>query len=307
MNKLLVICGPTGVGKTAVGLKIAKKFQGEILSADSRQVYRGMDIITGKDVPKNARIWLLDLVEPTAEFNVAQYSRVAWVEIKNIWQRGKLPILVGGTGLYIKAIVDGIETISIPRNEELRRLYGNKSAAELFEILAVLEATRAAKMNISDKKNPRRLLRAIEIAQFKGRVASMNRFIEAKPDVLLVGLTAPREKLYKRIDRRVGERLAAGAEEEIKRLIKMGVLWDSQAMTGIGYRQWREYFTGKAEKDEVTGKWKVAERQYARRQLIWFKRDKRIHWFDVDKARWEEKLEKLVKNWYSRAANVKDN
>lgn len=324
MKKLLIVCGPTGTGKTSLAFSLAPKFNGELVSADSRQVYRGMDIGTGKDLPVDSkwqivngkwdgrklgywetpegiRIWLLDLVEPDKDFSVAHWYRAAQVILERLWREDKLPILVGGTGFYIKAMVDGIQTIAVPRNTALRAKYEGKTAEELFDILAQLDPIRAARMNVSDRKNPRRLLRAIEIVQFKGQTQRvlMNQFIETKHDVLFVGLTAPREKLYKRIDQRVEERLKQGVEGEIKRLINMGVPWDSQAMTGLGYRQWREYFEGKADESQVIKNWKRVEREYARRQLTWFKQDKRIKWFDISEKNWQGKVESKVRAWYS--------
>lgn len=322
MKKLLIVCGPTGTGKTSLAFSLAKKFNGELVSADSRQVYRGMDIGTGKDLPVDSkwqivngkwdgrklgywetpegiRIWLLDLVEPHEDFSVAHWYRAAQVILERLWREDKLSILVGGTGLYIKAMVDGIQTIAVPRNTALRAKYEGKTADELFEILAQLDAVRAAKLNISDRNNPRRLIRAIEIAQFRGEAVSMNRFIKAKPDTLFIGLTAPLTQLFKRIDKRVGERVRRGAQTEIKRLFTKGVPWDSQAMTGLGYRQWREYFEGKADESQVIKNWKRVEREYARRQLTWFKQDKRIKWFDISEKNWQEKVESKVRAWYS--------
>lgn len=319
MNKLLVICGPTAVGKTPLGTRLTKKFKGEILSADSRQVYRGMDIVTGKELPEGSkykggklgywetpggvRIWLLDLVEPTQEFSVAHWYQAAQTVLERLWKEGKLPILIGGTGLYIKAIVDGIDTISVPRNLTLRRLYSEKTPEELFDILAQLDSVRAAKMNVSDRQNPRRLIRAIEIAQFMAgaRPDLTKRFSKTKFDILFVGLTAPRRKLDERIDQRVDARVEGGAEEETERLVKKGVSWDRQAMSGLGYRQWEPFFKGEAKKEQIIERWKTAERQYARRQLAWFERDKRIIWFDTTKKGWEAKVEKRVKNWYDKA------
>ncbi|MEM2145784.1 MAG: tRNA (adenosine(37)-N6)-dimethylallyltransferase MiaA [Candidatus Jordarchaeaceae archaeon] len=339
MRKLLVICGPTATGKTFLALYLAKVFNGEIVSADSRQVYKGMDIGTGKDIPKNlkikklknfnlakyylvegVRVWGYDLVGPKEEFSVAQYVEIARKIIKNILSRGKLPILVGGTGLYIKGVVDGIPTSLVPKNKKLRESLEKKEAEELFEILAGIDPNKAASMNLSDRRNPRRLIRAIEVASHKSKLnerpestqstTSMIRIIDAgNTDILFVGLTAPREFLYKRIDKRVRERLRLGLEQEIEKLLRQGVSWDSQAMQSLGYKQWRVYFDRPADsevlkRNEETERkraieaWKLVEKQYAKRQMTWFRKDKRIEWFDVGKTGWRKDVEKIVRKWY---------
>lgn len=323
MRKLLVICGPTATGKSSLALHLAKQLNGELVSADSRQVYKGMDIGTGKDLPRGfefrisnlgfkdggvgyytdgeTRIWGYDLVGPKEEFSVGQYVKVASRIIEDIRARGKLPILVGGTGLYIKGMVDGIPTASIPQDKRLRKSMEDKRVRELFEILAQLDPIRAAGMNASDKKNPRRLIRAIEIAQWqlKRKGKEKQRPLISKDGVLFVGLTAPRLELCKRIEKRVDKRLKRGIEEEIKNLTKMGVSWDDQSMGSLGYNQWKSYFEGEKTKKEMLGGWKKEECRYAKRQMTWFKRDRRINWFDVTKGSWETGVEKLVKRWYS--------
>lgn len=171
MRKLLVICGPTSAGKTTLALALAKKLGGEIVSADSRQVYRGMNIGTGKDLPKNAkmkkwlfakhgfyevagvRIWGYDLVDPRHDFSVAQYLKIAHGMIDEIAKRGNLPILVGGTGLYIKGVIDGIPTAEVPKNDLLREALGKRTTDELYETLANLDAMKAGSMNSSDRKS----------------------------------------------------------------------------------------------------------------------------------------------------------
>src|SRR3989338_7231362 len=161
MNKLFVVWGPTATGKTELALNLAKKFSGVLGSADSRQGYRQMDIGTGKDKHKTGNILGYDLVSPRDEFSVAAYVKFARRAVRQIWRQKKLPILVGGTGFYIKGVVDGIGTSSVPRNLNLRKSLEKKSAEELFEILSAEDPIKAASMNQSDSKNPRRLIRAI--------------------------------------------------------------------------------------------------------------------------------------------------
>jgi len=301
IKSLLVICGPTATGKTSLALKLVRKLNGEIISADSRQIYKGFDIGTGKDlpqIPKWVKVWGYDLVGPKEEFSVSKYIAFAQKALAGIWSKGKLPILVGGTGLYIKAVVDGIPTAFIPKNFELRENLKDKSTDELFESLAQLDSVRAASMNASDKKNPRRLVRAIEIAQWRLSGVEPKRKVVKPDSVLFIGLNAPREKLFKVIGERVEKRLREGLVGEVKDLLKSGVSWEDQAMTSLGYRQWRGYFEEKETLPEATKNWLREEQKYAKRQFAWFKRDKRIHWFDITEREFNENVEKLVKKWY---------
>ncbi|MDO8551288.1 MAG: tRNA (adenosine(37)-N6)-dimethylallyltransferase MiaA [bacterium] len=315
-NKILIIVGPTASGKTGLGLLLAKKYNGEIVSADSRQVYKEIDISTGKDIEggkwitkKGEKghwevggmpIWLLDVVNPSYSFSVADYHDLAHGIIKNIWRREKLPIVVGGTGLYIKAMLDGIDTLGVPPNPKLREAYENKTAKELLDILFHLDSKTAENMNRDDRQNKRRLIRKIEILQSGVIAKKKKEFVNLDP--FLIGLTAPMEVLYQKIDNRIDSWVKGGAEKEIKKLIGMGYSWELPAISAIGYRQWKPYFEGKVKAEEVVKRWKFDEHGYARRQLTWFKRDKRIKWFDISKRKWENKVEKLFSKWYHKDA-----
>jgi tRNA dimethylallyltransferase len=319
-NKLLVICGPTSTGKTTLAIELAKKFNGELISADSRQVYKGMDIGTGKDIPKGtkiklpwfqkygyyevggAKIWGYDLADPRHEFNVAQYIKFAGRIISDIVKRGKVPILVGGTGLYIKAVVDGIATASIPKNNLLRKNLEKATAEELFEKLAQMDSFKAGQMNASDKKNPRRLIRAIEVAMWKINNGQKEKEIAKKKkdfEVLMIGLTAPEKFISARISSRVARRVEAGIKKEVQDLLKKHVTWEMPSMSSMGYRQWKDYFDGKRSEAEVIRDWEGEENKYIKRQMVWFKKDKRIHWFDITEAKYPENVEKSVEKWYS--------
>lgn len=296
MNKLLIICGPTATGKTSLAAKLAKKYNGEIISADSRQVYRGMDIGTGKDRPQGVTVWGYDLVDPNEDFSVAQYQKFARNKISQIWQRGKLPILVGGTGFYIKAVVDGIGSMHIPPDPVLREKLQHKSAFELFDILVQKDPEKAKRMNQSDKNNPRRLVRAIETAVFGQKV---NYGEEIEFDSLFIGLGCESVELKKRIKKRVKERIKKGMEEEVVSLLRKGVNWQSQALNTLGYRLWRSFFKGDISLDELEKLWVREERQYAKRQITWFKKETRIKWFNITHRNYEKEVEKLVEKWYS--------
>jgi tRNA dimethylallyltransferase len=340
MNKLLVICGPTATGKTKLALHLAKALtsdkkgsglKGELVSADSRQVYKGLDIGTGKDIPRNAKfklpvgkrgsklggyyqigeskIWGYDLMGPKQEFSVAQYVKITDEIIKDIWFRNKLPILVGGTGLYIKAIVDGIPTISIPKNMRLRKSLEGKKRTELFEMLAQIGPMKAAAMNYSDKRNPRRLVRAIEVAQWKLKNKLEKDDSRKRFSTLIIGLKAEKRVLSEKINKRVKARVKEGLEKEIEELLKKGVTWEHQSMDSLGYKQWKAYFERhsarevsaperKKDRDGVMKKWEKEENRYSKKQMTWFRRDKRIKWFDTESSEWQKSVVKLAKEWY---------
>lgn len=322
MKKLLVICGPTATGKTNLAIYLAKKFNGEIISADSRQVYRGLNIGTGKDLPRGAKlkflwikklgyyeiggvkVWGYDLADPRHGFSVSQYLKFAERIIADITKRGKLPILVGGTGLYIKGVIDGIPTAEIPKNNRLRESLESKTSSELFEMLAQIDSLKAAEMNTSDKKNPRRLIRAIEIATWKTNHSGKESCVEKEKvryDILQVGLTADEKYLSDKIERRVSERFKERLKNEIAGLLKEHVGWGMQSMSSMGYGQWQDFFEGRRSEKDVIKIWENEEKKYIRRQLVWFKKDKRIRWFDITDQNYSKDVEKTVEKWHNKA------
>lgn len=305
------------MGKTSLAISLAKKFGGEIVSADSRQVYRGMDIGTGKDLPKGikihypwfgkygfyevdgVKIWGYDLADPRREFSVAQYIKIAHHLIDDIAKRKKVPILVGGSGLYIRGVVDGIATAAIPPSENLRKNLEGRSVDELYEKLSEMDSLKAASLNSSDRRNPRRLIRAIEIAQYQltKKDIPVHHAIGDTFDVLFVGLSMPPSLLNKKIEERIEDRIKNGVKEEVRKLLRMGVNWEDQSMNALGYGVWRDNFEGGVDEEHVISQWKRDEDRYAKRQITWFKKDKRINWFDTTQPAYAESVENLVKKW----------
>jgi len=276
-QKLVVIVGATASGKSDLAVLLAKKYNGEVVSADSRQVYRHMDIGTGKvpleemgGIPHH----LLDVADPNEQYSVAQYQKDARRAIADIHARGKLPILVGGTGLYIQAIVDGIALPDVAPNHILRTQLQKLSVEKLFKQLEALDPVRAANI---DAKNPRRLIRAIEIAEALGNVPPAT--TDERYDTLLIGIRVEKESLDQRIARRFDAMLKKGLIKEIKNLNEVhGVSWERIRTFGLECTWVADFLAGTISK-EVLREGAVRDTiAYAKRQMTWFKRDSRVHW-----------------------------
>jgi tRNA dimethylallyltransferase len=271
MDKLLIICGPTATGKTAIAAALAKKFNGELISADSRQVYRGMDLVTGKDRP-NVPIWLYDVVNPDEEFSVSHWVKLAKNAISDIQKRNKLPIVVGGTGLYIHALLNPLETIDVPRDSKLRVHLSAFSKEQLQQKLQTIAPSVWQQLNFSDRNNPRRLTRKIEIAQSTTVIHKEHQIF----NYLFIGLTAPLPVLDERIDRRFAQRVQQGMNEEIHILTKKYTL-DLPSMSAIG----------------------LNEHAYARRQMTWFKKMPSVDWVDITEPDYQDAVAEKVTRWYT--------
>lgn len=309
-SKILVICGPTATGKTSLGIRLAKNFNGEIVSADSRQVYKHMDIGTGKEWDEVVKIWGYDLAEPNEKYNVSEYFKTAKSIISDIWQRNKLPIIVGGTGLYIKSIIDGIPTVDIPKNENLRKSIEDLSVEEMYEKLATLDASKAASLNSSDRTNPRRLVRAIEVAVWnvenetqKQKIVKRENVLDDNVDVLIVGLVADHDVLLDNIEQRVEKRMEQGFIDEVEELLKMGISWKEQSMNSLGYKESEAFFKNGQTYEDFINLWIRNEMKYVKRQLTWFKKDKRVKWFNIKTSDFPKNVENLVNKWYSSYIN----
>jgi len=299
MNRLVIVCGPTGVGKTAVAVTLAKKFNGELISADSRQVYRGMDIGTGKDVAslQGVPIWMYDIVNPDEQFNVRAYQKKANEYIEDIRKRNKLPIVVGGTGLYIQSLVETVPSMGVVPDMKLRKTLNTYSIEKLQELVQKDYQEVWKKLNTSDRNNPQRLIRKIELGRAGVPLVKPSLVIQ---DVCWIGLTALFPYLYSRIDNRVEKRIKHGVVDEVRQLKMKGYGWDLPSMSALGYREWKDYVEGNAIIEDVIQKWKYDEHGYARRQMTWFKRNKSIQWFDMSKAGYLENIERVFQTWYTR-------
>ncbi|MEK7152094.1 MAG: tRNA (adenosine(37)-N6)-dimethylallyltransferase MiaA, partial [Patescibacteria group bacterium] len=283
--KLLVILGPTASGKSDLAILLAKKFDGEVVSADSRQVYKGLDIGTGKITKREMRgipHHLLDVAHPRNIFTVTKWQRLAEKAIADIVRRGKLPIVVGGTGFYIQAIVDDINVPEVKPNKALRAQLEQKTAALLFTMLKKLDPRRAQAI---DAKNPRRLIRALEIARELGSVPPLGVRRPTRYDVLQIGIATDDKVLKEKIRKRLVTRIKTGMVTEAERVHKEGLSWKRMEELGLEYRSLARYLQEKITKKQMAEELTQAIWQYAKRQRTWFKKDKRIQWFPLQQKK----------------------
>lgn len=301
-NKILVILGPTASGKTELAVKLALKFNGEIISGDSRQVYKGMDIGTGKDlkefsISKKIKIpyHLIDVASPKSGFDLARYQKMAFRAIDDILQRGKLPILAGGSGLYLQAVIDNYKLSEVKKDLALRKELEKLTAAVLFNKLKNLAPKLAAKLNQSDKNNKRRLIRYLEILT-KGQSFKSRRG-RRKYEALLIGVKVSKPLLKRNILKRLLERLKEqNMIGEVENLHNRDLSWKKLESFGLEYKFIALYLQGRMEYDELIEKLNLAIYQFAKRQLAWFKRwekqGAKINWLKDSR-----KIEKLIKEF----------
>ncbi|MFA6533837.1 MAG: tRNA (adenosine(37)-N6)-dimethylallyltransferase MiaA [Patescibacteria group bacterium] len=321
-NKIIVILGPTATGKTAVGVKLARKFQGEIISADSRQVYRGMDVGTGKDKDsykviklKSYKVipyHLIDVVSPKTEFNVAKYQKLAYAAIEDILGREKTPIIVGGTGLYIDAVVEGYELAQVqsskfktPQYSSMRgtsargkqKIRKDLNKLSLKQLLARLKKVDLVTYKIIDRQNRRRVQRAMEIYYETGRPKSAGLKKQKPPyQFLKIGINYQREVLAGRIERRLKERLEKeGLVAEVKRLHRQGLSWRRLESFGLEYAWVSQYLQGKIDYETMFISLNKAIRDFSKRQMTWFKRDRAVVW-EADYGKIEKRVGNFLKS-----------
>ena len=278
MKKLIVILGPTASGKTQLALKLAKKFNGEIVSADSRQVYKGLDIGTAK-IKKQEMMGivhhLLSIVSPKRRYNVALYQKAAYRAILSILKRKHVPILVGGSPQYIYSVIDGWILPKVASSKKIRKQLEKLSIRDLFLKLKKLDPVRAKNI---EQKNKRRLIRALEIILSTGKPVPLLKKNPLPYPVLFLGIKRTKEQIKKRIKKRFLLMLKQGFLNEIKKLKKEKLSWKKIESFGLEYREGAQYLQGKISKKEMIEKSIKATEDFARRQMVWFKKDQRICW-----------------------------
>lgn len=281
MKKVLIVAGPTASGKSALAVELAKKYNGEIISCDSMQIYKYLDVGTAKIKPEEMQgVWhhMLDVIMPGEEFSAWEYSVAAKELIENITARGKLPVVVGGTGLYIESVIYPLN-FSVNKDADVRarlqRELDEYGAEKLHERLKSLDPVDAEKIH---PNNTKRLIRALEIIELSGGVKNKEELRTPQYDVCLITLEIPREELYKRIDERVERMFMCGLEQEVRDLLDKGLVTkDSQSMQAIGYKEFFPYFEGLRTLSEVKDEIKQNTRRYAKRQMSWLRRYKFAH------------------------------
>ena len=297
--KVIVIVGPTASGKTAISIELAKKINGEIVSADSMQIYKKMDIGTAKpteEEKENIKHYMIDIIEPNEAFNVAKYKEMAQKAIDEIISKGKTPIVIGGTGLYINTLINGIEFKEIETDKTYREQLEKEAKENGIDIVykKLQEIDPEAAKNI-DKNNIRRVIRALEIYKLTGKTKTQldkESIKEVQYDYKIFGMLWEREELYDRINKRIDIMIENGLIDEVKELTPKYKI-SNTAMQGIGYKEVIEYLENKISIEDMKEKLKMETRRYAKRQITWFKKDKRITWISPKNK--EECVNQIIK------------
>ena len=301
-HKVIVICGPTASGKTALSIELAKKIDGEIVSCDSMQIYEDMDIGTAKPTPEEMqgiKHYLIGYVSPEQRYSVADYKKDAKKAIKEIIEKGKMPIIVGGTGLYLDSLIYEIEYQEIIFDEDYRnqleKEVEEKGLSVLYEKAKAIDAEAVKKISATDKK---RILRILEIYHATGKTKTEqeieSRKKEVEYDYKVFGLDWDRQKLYDRINKRVDMMIEQGLIEEVKQILKKYDTFPT-AMQGLGYKEVVDYLEGNLTKEEMIEKIKMETRRYAKRQLTWFRKNKQTIWLNAEDST-EKNIDKICQS-----------
>jgi tRNA dimethylallyltransferase len=306
VRPILVIVGPTAVGKTGLAIRVAKQVDGEIISADSMQVYKGLDIGTAKPTEAERQgvpHHLLDVVAVDQEFSVADYQLMVEDILMDLAKRGKTPILTGGTGLYIRAVLEGFVFDSQGKDDDLRARLQEVAESQgniaLHRRLAVVDPDTAKRLHPNDR---RRVIRALEIYHTTGQPLSQHldaqKQLEPRHQAVKFGLACNRPRLYQRIDARVDQMIEAGLLDEVKNLLEQGLAEGATAMQALGYKELVGYLRGEYDLAEAIRLLKRDTRRYAKRQLTWFRRDEEIIWLDLDKLTIEDATDKIATTYW---------
>ena len=309
LPKALAIVGPTAVGKTAIGMQVAKELNGEIISVDARQLYRGMNVGTAKPSKEELRSvphHLIDIANPGEYFSAGIYAEMAHEVISNISSRGKLPIIVGGSGLYFRALVDGLFS-GESRSEEVRKSISdgikNSGVKAAYERLLKIDAEYAKLISPNDEM---RISRALEVYEITGKTLSES-FAEQNDEpllnIMIFGLRIERKLLVSRIEERVEKMIASGLVEEVKQLLDAGHRENMQKIPTIGYNEVIEFLDGEIDEAEMMSAIKINSRRYAKRQMTWFNKDKRINWIDMDSVK--NAAEVVIAAWRDGSSEMK--
>ena len=307
-NTIIAVAGPTAVGKTKFSILLAEAFDGEIISCDSMQLYRFMDIGSAKPTPQEqarARHHLVDVIDPREEFSVARYQKMAKDAIKDVLSRGKTPIISGGTGLYLNSLLYEMDFSTVPQDDAYRRELMEKAEREgacaLHEKLAELDAEAAAKIH---PNNTKKIIRALErLKEGEGRIRQFSDIKEETGDynAILIGLTRNRAELYDRINRRVELLMEEGLLDEVKALAAMGLTRDSISMKGIGYKELMSHLQGEYTLEEAIDRIRKNTRHYAKKQLTWFRRYDKITWYNISDFNGDDAAAEEIITWLRKS------
>jgi tRNA dimethylallyltransferase len=313
MNRALVVLGPTSSGKTDLALALAKKFPAEIICCDSRQVYKGLDVGTGKLPSQNSeivvrkqdgywemdgiKVWMLDVANPQKRYDVSEYVKEAEKVLLKIQRAKKLPIIVAGTGLYLKALIKGLPNLSIPFDLGLRLELEKLNLSNLQQRLKEISISKWNNLNNSERNNPRRLVRIIELLTLKPKKVLIKE--KKSIQVLKIGLSLPKEILDKRIDERVVKRISQGMLQEADTLVENGLSLKRFRELGLEYGVLADFLERKIDKNRFVKNLQTKIHQYAKRQMTWFKKDSEIIWFDALDKNLFSKVEMLTRDWYN--------
>lgn len=302
MEKIIIIVGPTGVGKTSLSIELAKRFQSEIISGDSMQVYKEMTIGTAKVTPEEAQgipHHMVDSFSYRDDFNVKVFQQEARKIINQMNEEGKLPIICGGTGLYIKSLYYDYEFNEEVEDLEFKEFLKTRSIDECWCMLKLVDPKACETIHPNNTKRVRRALMRAHLGKTKSEVEETQNH-QPIYDAYVIGLTAPRETVYERINLRVDIMMQLGLEEEVKNLIRDESDWSLQSLQGIGYKEWKDYFQGNSTLEETSELIKKNSRNFAKRQYTWFNNQMNVHWYDITEDHFKENLFSDLDEWLEK-------